>query len=137
MDKYKVIENSKNRPGNELTFFQTVTIQGKFGKVKTVLVDCSQPKIPVGTTFKVYETAASQSVVQLRVAVSYKVNGKRFVNIYRRPITQSAIKEFWEDLSFWDRFCLHSDIKQALRQRGISPALNRNSNLQLFLNRSR
>ena len=36
MDKYKVVENSINRPGNELALFQTVRIQGKIGKTKTV-----------------------------------------------------------------------------------------------------
>ena len=131
MDEYKVVKINKN---NNL-FSKEVVLQDKQGNA-TTLVGAFNGVIPVGTKFKVYKTAAQQSIIQLRVAESYKVKGKRFVNIERKPITQSAIREFWEELDFCDRLRLHSDIKQALRHRGIAPALNRNSNLQLFLSGS-
>ncbi len=129
MEKYYVTENDTH---HDLSFCQNIKAQNKAKKTKHIILQYSIPKIPVGTKIKVYETA-SKEPLPLTMAYSYKINGKRFVSIDYTPQTMYAIEEFWSKLSFLDGVRLHRDIKQQLRQRGISPAFSKNSNLRLLV----
>lgn len=129
MDKYYVIEADSD---HNIGFCQHIKIQNKQGAVKDVMPQHSIPKIPVGTKVKVYETA-NQEPFPLIMAYSYRINGKRFVNIDRVPKTTYAIDLFWSELGHFDCMRLHHDIKQALRQRGIAPAYSKHTNLRLLL----
>lgn len=115
---------------NHAFYSQSVTLKNKAGRLKQVTVSHSIPDIPIGTKFKVYETKGPFAITQ---AYSYKVNNMRYVELPWRPTTNHGIKKFWNDLSYFDRVRLHADIEQALTLRGIVPALNKNTNLRLFL----
>ncbi len=132
MERFTVIETSQDKFGIQ-PLFQEVTLQNKQGGPHKVSVCNSFPKIPVGTRFKIYNTREAKCVISIKMALSYKVNGRRFVYIEQRPITDFGIAKFWNDLSFFDRLRLHTDIKQALRHQGVRPALNRCTNLRLLL----
>lgn len=129
MEKYYVIESDDH---HGIGFCQYLKIKNKAGRVQDLLPPHSIPKIPVGTLVKIYETA-NQDPFPLTMAYSYCINGRRFVNINRAPYTKPGIEKFWSELSFFDCLQLHHDIKQELRNRGIVPAFNKNSNLQLLL----
>ncbi len=129
MEKYYVIESDDQ---HGIGYCQHLKIKNKAGRVQDLLPPHSIPKIPVGTLVKIYETA-NQEPFPLTMAYSYRINGRRFVNISRAPYTKHGIEEFWSELNFFDCLQLHRDIKQALRNRDIVPAFNKNSNLQLLL----
>ena len=128
MEKYYVLNVD-----NHGFYSQSVTLKNKAGRLKQITVSHSVPDIPTGTKFKVYETKGSFAITQ---AYSYKVNNMRYVELPWRPTANHGIKKFWNDLSYFDRVRLHTDIKQALTQRGIVPALNKNTNLRLFLTKT-
>lgn len=125
MEKYYV-----SAVDNHGVYSQSVTLKNKADRLKQVTVSHSIPDIPIGTKFKVYDTKGLFAITQ---AYSYKVNNMRYVELPWRPTTNHGIKKFWNDLSYFDRVRLHADIKQALRQHGVVPALNKNTNLRLFL----
>lgn len=129
MEKYYVTENDTH---HDLAFCQNIKAQNKAQKTKHIILQHSISTIPVGTKIKVYETA-NKDPLPLTMAYSYKINGKRFVSIDYAPQTMYAIEKFWSQLSFLDGVRLHREIKQELRQRGISPAFSKNSNLRLLL----
>ncbi|MBE6457453.1 MAG: hypothetical protein E7011_01430 [Alphaproteobacteria bacterium] len=112
-------------------FAQSVALKNKADRLKQVTVS-HFPDIPIGTKFKVYDTKGSFGIT---LAYSYKVNNMRYVDLPWRP-TNHGIKKFWNNLSFFDRVRLNADIKQALRQHGVVPALNKNTNLRLFLGKT-
>lgn len=60
----------------------------------------------------------------------YKVNGKRIVDLL--PLL--SLKGFYDEMSFIDACRLSLDIRGALRTYGITPTLNRQNNLQMFVN---
>ena len=129
MEKYYVTENDTH---HDLAFYQNIKAQNKDQKTKYIILQDSIPKIPVGTKIKVYETAKKDPLSSTMV-YSYKINGKRFVSIDYAPQITYAIEKFWSKLSFLDGARLHREIKQALRQRGISPAFSKITNLRLLL----
>ena len=129
MEKYYVTQGDTH---HDSAFSQYREIQNKTGLTKCVVLHHSTPKIPVGTTVKVYETADKEPF-PLTMAYSYKINGKRFITIDLVPRTTYSIENFWSRLGFWDGVRLHRDIKQELRQRGILPAFSKNTNLRLLL----
>ena len=120
---------------NHSFFSQIVTSKNASGNHQVVTLPHSVPEIPVGTKFKVYETADKEPF-PLAIAYSYRIGSKRFVNIPRQPITMPDVARFWDKLGFWDSVCLQNDIRQALRRKKITPALNRNTNLLLLLGRA-
>lgn len=127
MEKYYVTKVEHQDMG----FAQELEMQhSKSKNYKQILVSHSMPKIPIGTKVKAYD---SKGLFTVTKAYSYKVNNMRYVELPWRPTTNYGIKKFWNDLSYFDRVRLHTDIKQALRQHGVVPALNKNTNLRLFL----
>lgn len=127
MEKYYV-----SAVDNHGFYSQSVTLKNKADMLKQVTVSHSIPDIPIGTKFKVYDTKGSFGIT---LAYSYKVNNMRYVELPWRP-TNHGIKKFWKVLSFFDCVRLNADIKQALRQHGVVPALNKNTNLRLFLSKT-
>ncbi len=127
MKQYTVIKVDNHPP-----FSQVVTIKDALGETRVVTLGHSIPTIPVGTKFKVYETA-NKEPFPLDVAHSYRINNKRFVNIPHKPLTMYSVKKFWDDLGFLDSIRLQHDIRQDLRRQKITPALNKNTNLYLLL----
>ena len=127
MKKYQAIKTDNHAP-----FCQIVTIQNNVGETRVITLGQSIAAVPVGTTFKVYETM-NKEPFPLEIAHSYKIDGKRFVNIPLQPITMDGIKRFWTQLSFWDSIRLQLDINQALHRQKIAPAFNKNTNLYLLL----
>lgn len=129
MEKYYVTDVESHEP-----FCQIVTLKNRQGQTETVTLNHSIPKIPIGTKFKVYQTA-NKEPFPLSLAHSYKIKGRRFVNIAHQPITKYGIKHnFWNRLTYLDCVQLNYDIKQALHGQGIKSALNKTTNLILLLN---
>ena len=120
---------------NHSFFSQIVTIKNASGNHQVVTLPHSVPEIPVGTKFKVYETADKEPF-PLAIAYSYRIGSKRFVNIPRQPTTMPDVTRFWDKLGFWDSVCLKNVIRQALRCKNITPALTINTNLLLLLGRA-
>ncbi|MBR5153182.1 MAG: hypothetical protein IKW57_00070 [Alphaproteobacteria bacterium] len=127
MKKYQAIKTDNHAP-----FCQIVTIQNNVGETRVITLGQSIAAVPVGTTFKVYETM-NKEPFPLEIAHSYKIDGKRFVNIPHQPTTMDGIKRFWTQLGFWDGVRLQLDIGQALHRQKIVPAFNKNTNLYLLL----
>ncbi len=127
MEKYIATKVDNHAP-----FCQLVTIKNKAGESLVVTLNQGIAIVPVGTTFKVYETA-DQDPFPLAMAHSYKIDGKRFVNIPHQPITMDGVKRFWTKIGLMDSIRLQHDIRQALHRQKIAPALNKNTNLALLL----
>ena len=127
MKKYTVAKVDVQPP-----FCQTVIIKNALGETRVVTLAHSVPTIPVGTEFKLYETA-NKEPFPLVMAYSYSIGNKRFVNIPHQPITMAGITRFWDDLSFLDSVRLQCDIRQALRRQKIMPTLSKNTNLYILL----
>lgn len=131
MEKYYV-----TKVENHQQFCQIVTIKNKSGQTEVVTVGHSIPEIPLGTKFKVYKTRHKEPF-SLSLAHSYKIKGKRFINLAQQPTSIYGIKHaFWNKLKGFDCIQLNHDIKQVLRQRDIKPSLNKNTNLILLLNQT-
>lgn len=127
MEKYYVT----NVDNQDLALVQKLELQhDKTKTYKQVVVPYTISKIPIGTKVKSYDT---KGLFTTTMAYSYKVDNMRYVVLLWRPTTNHGIKKFWNDLSYFDRVRLNADIKQALRQHGVVPALNKNTNLRLFL----
>ena len=124
MKKFYVIENEKPN-----FYHQDLIVRDRQGNTHTQMIYRSEPQIPTGTKIKEYRC---NDFVALNMATSYKIKGKRYIDIHRFPQSQSAIKSFWQDLSFFDRIVLNAELMQALLQRGIMPTLSKNTNLRLF-----
>ena len=89
MKKYTVAKVDVQPP-----FFQEVIIKNDLGETQVVTLAHSIPTIPVGTEFKLYETA-NKEPFPLVMAYSYSINNKRFVQIPQKPKTMYAIEKFW------------------------------------------
>lgn len=127
MEKYHVT----NVDNQDTALAQKLELQhDKTKTYKQVVVPYSISEIPIGTKVKAYEIKGG---LDITMAYSYKVNNMRYVALQWRPATNYGIKKFWNDLGYFDCVRLNADIKQALRQRGVVPALNKNTNLRLFL----
>ena len=132
MKTYTVITNYDTTTPYPL--FQKVTLSDKAGNKRTESINNAN-SIPTGTKIVFYEYKKS-SFVRLETAYSYKINGTQYIQLNQTPKTHDAIKKFWANMGCIDRVCLHRDIKKVLRQRKITPTLNRNTNLLLFINNS-
>lgn len=128
MEKYYVLNVD-----NHGFYSQSVTLKNKAGRLKQITVSHSIPNIPVGTMFKCYYESADAKPFSLAMAYSYKINGRRFVELPRRPLTMSVVRKFWNELGFFDSARLHRDIKQVLRQRKLRPSLSKATNLYMLL----
>ncbi|MBQ2844437.1 MAG: hypothetical protein IJE79_00235 [Alphaproteobacteria bacterium] len=129
MKTYTVITNYDLYPDS---LFQNVLLKDKAGRERTESINNAN-LIPTGTKVFFYEYK-KPSFIRLETAYSYKINGKQYIQLNQTPGTHTAIKHFWANMGCIDRICLHHDIKKVLRQRKITPTLNRNTNLLLFLN---
>ena len=130
MKTYTVITNYDTTTPYPL--FQKVTLSDKAGNKRTESINNAN-SIPTGTKIVFYEYKKS-GFIRLETAYSYKINGTQYIQLNQTPITHDAIKKFWANMGCIDRVYLHRDIKKVLRQRKITPTLNRNTNLLLFLN---
>ena len=124
MDKFK-ISSVKYCEGD---IYQTVYLNGKKGHNRRVDITRTASKFEKGHAFKVYKTQLG-----LDYAYSYKLGGKRYVDLMQRPINMSAVEGFYEKLSMFDSILLNNDICSVLRRRGIKPTFNKMNNLRLFL----
>lgn len=128
MKTYTVITNYDIYPDS---LFQNVLLKDKAGRERTESINNAN-LIPTGTKVFFYEYKKS-SFIRLETAYSYKINGKQYIQLNQTPRIHTAIKHFWANMGYIDRIRLHRDIKKVLRQRKITPTLNRNTNLLLFL----
>ncbi len=124
MDKFK-ISSVKYCEGD---IYQTVYLNGKKGHNRRVDIHRTASKFEKGHAFKVYKTQLG-----LDYAYSYKLGGKRYVDLMQRPINMSGVEGFYEKLSMFDSILLNNDICSVLRSRGIKPTFNKMNNLRLFL----
>lgn len=129
MKTYTVITNYDIYPDS---LFQNVILKDKAGRERKESINNAN-LIPTGTKIVFYEYKKS-SFIRLETAYSYKINGTQYIQLNQTPRTHTEIKQFWANMGHIDRICLHHDIKKVLRQRKITPTLNRNTNLLLFLN---
>jgi len=67
------------------------------------------------------------------VAYAYKIDGKSFVDLVKKPLTDEQAKHFYDNLSFWDSIRLKQAIVRALLSRGIEPAITATNNLWLLI----
>lgn len=79
-----------------------------------------------GTVINVYYD--NKGIINSMFAYSYKINGKRVVDLVRRP----SVICFYKNLSFVDGCRLSCDIRQALKANGFVTVLSRKDNLRLF-----
>lgn len=128
MKTYTVITNYDIHPDS---LFQNVLLKNNAGHKRTESINNAN-LIPTGTKVFFYEYKKS-SFIRPETAYSYKINGTQYIQLNQTPQTHDAIKKFWANMGCIDRVCLHRDIKKVLRQRKITPTLNRNTNLLLFL----
>lgn len=130
MIKYIVNANMSN--GQDIEHQDLDVIKTSNGRLYTNMnIPRGKPLLKKGDAIKVYRT--NYTFRPIDVAYSYKINGKRYVDLLQQPNTHFAEKTFYNLLGFWDAFRLNLDIAQVLRQRDINPSFNRVTNLKLFL----
>ncbi len=130
MIKYIVKANMSE--GQDITRQDLDVINKSNGRLYTNMnIPRGTPLLKKGDTIKVYRTNYTFKPVD--VAYSYKINGKRYVDLLQLPNTHLAEKTFYNLLGFWDAFKLNQDIAQVLRQRDIKPSFDWVTNLKLFL----
>jgi hypothetical protein len=120
MERYKVEFVFDNKS----LFVQYVKAKNKRGAEKMF---CLRSTLPVkkGMFINMYE---KKGIVKTTLAYSYKINGKRIVDLLRC----GSVNQFYDGVGFFDSCRLNRDICQALRAQGIKPTLNRKNNLRLF-----
>lgn len=120
MEKYKV----ETVLDNKSLFAQYVKAKNKQGAEKMF---CLRSTLPVkkGMFINMYE---KKGIVKTTLAYSYKINGKRIVDLLRC----GSVNQFYDGVGFFDSCRLNHDICQALRAQGIIPSLNKKINLRLF-----
>ena len=95
-----------------------------------------------GDVIKVYKTNNAEPIFNIEVACSYNLGGKHYVDLSREPlvllhsgvmINDSALRDFYNDLSFVDSVRVNHDIARVLLQRRIMPSIFKTNNLRMFL----
>ena len=127
MEKWYVKEST---PPKSDYLCQTLTLALKNNiQERTIVVN--SPHVPVGTKIKIY---TDKKYKYLTIATSYKIKDRRYITLNVSPYSSvSTIKRFYERFSAIDSFRFNIDLIQALSQQGITPSLNRNTNLRMFL----
>lgn len=124
MDMFKVT-SVKYEDGD---IYQTVFLNGKKGYNCQKNIFRTNVKFEKGHAFKVYKTRYG-----LDYAYSYKLGGKRYVDLMQVPTNMSGVESFYEKLCMVDSILLNNDICSVLCRRGIKPTFNKMNNLRLFL----
>lgn len=133
MQKYrikKIISNStQSSCGVDL-----YGINGKaMAEYKNFKLFCSPNGLRIDDKIRMYNTRSSGSL-ELRKAISYKVNGKIRVDIVGEQMSSlSDIKYFYSDMDFVDSVRLKCDVARALFERKIVPHFSAVRNLELLL----
>lgn len=126
MKEFTVIENLGVH-----AFHQDLNVRRPDNTELKTVVGRSMPVFKAGDKIKIYESNSKYLPIEL--ARSYKLNGRRYIDLQMQPRTDSGIAKIYKDLSFFDAVRLNWDIVQALCQRRIMPTLSKYTNMRLFL----
>lgn len=144
MEKHLVVENKTEMTDDVRLrpLEQNLIVRGPDGKLYNRVCYNTVALFKPGDVIKVYKTNDAEPIFNIEAACSYKLGGKRYVDLLREPLVvlhsgvmarDSALRDFYNDLSFADSVRLNHDIARVLLQRKIKPSIFKTNNLRMFL----